>query len=227
MSSVALYERIYQEHSHKIKSGEIEIDPYLLNRAHDSRRGISLVIPVRGITHEYETLVTRFRAIDPAQYYYPAEDLHITVFDFVQATEGYTRNKKQETAFLEICHKALSGRGQFSVRLSGLVFSSAAGLIQGFDNDKLITIRNDIRQLMSTRGLRNDERYESGSAHCSFCRFSCPLSNPLGLGLFINDCRTRFLGTLEVAAMELVEHDWYNSTPTKRLIASFALGKGG
>jgi hypothetical protein len=77
------------------------------------------------------------------------------------------------------------------------------------------------------RGLRNDERYESRSAHVTFCRFASPLQDPEGLVSLIDACRDLSLCAEEVANMELVEHDWYNSKATKRVIARFALGEEG
>ena len=149
------------------------------------------------------------------------------MFDFVQACESYTRREKLEDGFRLISHEALAGREQFLLRLRGPVFSIAAGLLAGYDDGILITIRNDIRRHMAMRGLRNDERYESRSAHVTFCRFSSPLQDPAGLVSLIDACRDLHLGAEEVVNMELVEHDWYNSIATKRVIARFALGEGG
>jgi 2'-5' RNA ligase len=226
MSSVSLYKKIHQDNKRGISSGDISIDPCLADHLVDKRRGISLIIPVQGIREEYEALVARFQDLAPEQYYYPLEDLHITVFDFVQAFEGYTRNAGWEDGFRQISHEALAGTGQFPLRLSGPVFSKAAGLLAGYDDDILITIRNDIRRLMAMKGLRNDERYESSSAHVTFCRFRSPLPDPAGFVRLIDACSDMHMGTEQVGFMELVEHDWYNSTATKRVIARIGLGKG-
>ncbi|MGD9940937.1 MAG: 2'-5' RNA ligase family protein [Clostridia bacterium] len=226
MSSVSLYEKIHQDSMCSISGGDIDIDPCLSDHVVDQRRGVSLIIPVKGIRKDYEALVARFRNLAPEQYYYPFEDLHVTVFDFVQAFESYTRSEQQEDEFRQISHEALEGIGQFPLRLRGPVFSSAAGLLAGYDDDILVTIRKTIRRLMVMKGLRNDERYESHSAHVTFCRFRSPLADPAGFVRLIDACRDLQLGTEEVAFMELVEHDWYNSTPTKRVIATIALGRG-
>ena len=227
MSSVSIYDQIYRDNIQKICTGNVQIDPYLNEHAVDGRLGISLIIPIQKSRQEYEALVAQFRAIAPDQYYYPFDDLHITVFDFVQASKDYTRNEGQEDDFRKISQEALAGIGHFPLRLCGPVFSSAAGLLAGYDDGGLISIRNDIRRLMAMKGLRNDERYESRSAHVTFCRFRSPLQNPAGLVRLIDACRDLDLGSEQVYCMELVEHDWYNSTATKRVIARFALGIAG
>jgi hypothetical protein len=227
MSSVALYDRIYQDSIRRICKGEVEMDPHLPDRAADTRRGISLIIPIQGIRKEYEALVTRFQDLAPEQYYYPLEDLHTTVFDFVQACEGYTCNVRQEDDFRQISHEALAGIEQFPLCLRGPVFSSAAGLLAGYDDDVLISIRKYIRQIMAIRGFRNDERYESSSAHVTFCRFRSLLPDPAGFVRLIDACRDLYLGTEDVACMELVEHDWYNSQASKRVIARIVLSNRG
>ena len=226
MSSASLYKQIYKANIHKISSGNIGIDPYLSDHTVDSRRGISLIIPVLGIKEEYAALVGQFQALAPEQYYYPLEDLHTTVFDFIRASDQYTRNEKQEKEFRLITHVALGNVPRFSLRLNGIVFSSAAGLLKGYDDDRLIVIRQNIRHLMAAKGLRNDERYESSSAHVTFCRFPSPLSDPAPFVSLLEARKYLYLGTEKVSRMELVEHDWYNSNGTKRIIASFDLGSG-
>lgn len=226
MSSVSIYDQIYKDNIHGICAGDVQVDPYLPDRRGDPRRGISLIIPIQGLENEYEALVSRFRAVAPEQYCYPFEDLHITVFDFVQASEDYTRCEKKEDDFRLISHEALAGIEPFLLRLRGPVFSRAAGLLAGYDDDILIPIRNDIRRRMAMRGLSNDERYESSSAHVTFSRFCSPLQDPAGVVNLIDACRDLHLGTGKVAIMELVEHDWYNSKATKRVIATFCIGRG-
>jgi len=227
MSSFLLYDQIYREGSSKIIRANVELDTFLADHAADRRRGISLIITIRGIEKAYGELVSKFRAIAPEQYYYPFEDLHVTVFDFIQASEGYTREVEQENEFRLISHNALAGSARFSIDVRGTVFSGAAGLLAGYDDDFLVTLRNRIRQGMKSKGLKNDERYESSSAHVTFCRFAAKPSDPEGLVHLIDACRDLHLGTEIVAAMELVEHDWYNSQQTKRVIARFMLGNAG
>ena len=227
MSSVSIYDQIFEDNIQEICIGNVQIDPYLNEHAVDGRLGISLIIPIQKSRQDYDALVAQFRAISPDQYYYPFDDLHITVFDFVQASKDYTRNEGQEDDFRLISHEALTDIEQFPLRLCGPVFSRAAGLLAGYDDDILISIRNEIRRLMAKRGLRNDERYESRSAHVTFCRFRSPLKDPTGFVSLIDACRDLHLGSEQVGCMELVEHDWYNSKATKRVIASFTLGMDG
>jgi 2'-5' RNA ligase len=227
MSSASLYNQIYTDNHHRISTGSIEVDPWLADRSADRRLGISLIIPIQEIRSEYEALVSRFQSVAPGQYYYPFDDLHVTVFDFLQASDCYTKNKQQEDEFCFISREVLRDITLFHLQLKGVVFSSAAGLVKGYDDERLIVFRDRIRKLMRQRGLKNDERYESRSAHVTFCRFASRLHDPAGFVSLIDACTELPLGTEQVSCMQLVEHDWYNSRQTKRVIASFELGSGG
>jgi len=168
-------------------------------------------------------LTDHFQKLEPHQYYYPASDLHITIFDFIQAQTDFQRDEALEKIFLEIATQAVNGFGAFNIQMKGVVFSNEAGLIRGFDGNKLLFLRENIRSLRTEAGLRNDERYESESAHVTFTRFKNRLEDPITFYTFIEASKMTYLGEESVNQVELVEHDWYNSTPTKRVIARIQL----
>jgi 2'-5' RNA ligase len=201
-----------------LESGNIDIDKVLTSGSLDLRRGISLIIPIRQIVSSYEYLVDVFSNIDPNQYYYDFNDLHITVFDFIHAKKEYKRNSSLENAFLEISKKAVEKIRTFNIELRGVVFSRSAGLIKGYDNNMLVLIRKNIRELMNSYNLTNDERYESESSHATFVRFRQTLQNPAKFNEAIENSRYAEFGVEEITNFELVEHDWYNSSMTKRII---------
>lgn len=225
MSSVDVYKKIYAENIEQIRSGNIEIDHFLAARENDSRRGISLIISIKQILNNYKRLVGEFSTVDPDQYYYPFEDLHITVFDFVQGTVDYQRNDLLENLFLEISRKAVDSLGGFKVQMKGIVFSRGAGIIKGYDDNKLVLIRRNIRKLLVAHKIKNDERYESESAHITFTRFRGNIKNSLLLCETMEKNMEVDIGEEEVTSLELVEHDWYNSFHKKRIIGRVQLGK--
>ena len=227
MSSPELYDEIHAASSARIQSGQTEIDLLLSSRGADTRRGISLVIPVQGIAETYQRLVE----LEPEQYYYPLKDLHVTVFDFIQARTHYERNEKLEKAFLSISQEVTQAVEAFEIELKGIVFSPAAGMIKGYDSNRLVSLRDHIRRLMGVQGLPNDERYASESAHITFMRFREKLVHPTSFMRFREKLvhPTSFveavakhsemeIGEEQVSRLELVEHDWYNSCGTKRII---------
>ncbi len=225
MASEGLYDEINGQGLGAIRGGGAEVDPALAGDGalEDGRRGVSLVMPVRGsgIEEAYAGVVEAFSRVEPGQYYYPFSDLHVTIFDFLSVRAGYQRDGGLETAFAEVAADALEG---FSLELEfrGLAFSPAAGLIRGFDGDGLVGLREGIRKGMRERGLALDERYESRSAHACFCRFREGPRRPLELCRLVEASRDTVIGQLRVGRVELVEHDWFNRAGTKRIVRFFS-----
>jgi 2'-5' RNA ligase len=223
LSSKTLYDGIYAKNIERLELGDILIDEGLAGDGRDFRLGISLIIPIRSLSNAYGDLVASLNRIDPAQYCYPYDDLHITVFDLIKVGNTYKRNEELENSFLTIAREAVKSIRPFKIRLEGIVFSREAGLIQGYDDNALIEIRKQIRKLLINNGIKNEERYESESAHITFVRFENRLSRPKEYGEFIGRNRRTKMGMESVAELELVEHDWYNRKATKRIIGKIEL----
>jgi 2'-5' RNA ligase len=218
LSSRNIYDSIYDKNIADIKSGNIKLDEYLSGNKPDSRIGISLIIPIRSISKSHEKLVSCLKEIEPEQYYYPTHDLHITIFDYIQGTENYIRNPELEKLFIRVSRESLKSFHEFLITFEGIVFSKAAGIIQGYDDNVLIKIREKIRILLKENGIKNDERYESESAHITFMRFMNYFIRAEELCRFINENREREIGIQKIEEIELVEHDWYNHESNKRII---------
>lgn len=225
MSSWELYKRIYDSHRDHMRSGDIDIDPHLLWKTRDSRMGISLIISLHAFAAEYANIVESFRTIEPDQYYYPFDDLHITIFDFIQGTHQYRQNAALEHDFLDISQEALASIPPFSIHMKGIVFSKAAGLIKGYDENRLIEIREKIRRIMKARKKDNDERYRSESAHVTWTRFTRKIQKPREYCHMIDAHTETEIGEEVVREIELVEHDWYNSLEKKRIIGVIPLAE--
>ncbi len=226
MSSVELYNSIYSKNREALKGGDVYLDKELSYSKKDSRFGISLIIPVRSNREKYEKLVELMKLNEPDQYYYPFSDLHVTIFDYVRASEQYRKNPENEIIFNDLTRKAINGITGFVIDFKGIAFSREAGIIQGFDNNLLLNIRRTIRELMREYGITNDERYESESAHITFCRFRKRLRDPSKFIEIIDSCRDYEIGKEKIGNMELLEHDWYNKIASKRVIRTFRLLPG-
>jgi hypothetical protein len=222
MSSRGLYDKIHTESISRISSNDVQVDEYLSPRTKDNRMGISLIIPITDIERNYRRLISELTSIEPGLFLYPFPDLHITIFDFLRGSGLYRRDQEIENRFSKICSK-IQQCPPIEVVLCGIVFSPAAGLIQGFDNNRLIEIRELIRASMIEEGMKNDERYRSESAHITFARFRNRLENPGALCSFIEKNRDREFGEITLSRFELVEHDWYNRESQKRIIKEISL----
>jgi 2'-5' RNA ligase len=189
------------------------------------RRGLSLIIPLNQITKGYEALIENFQILEPEQYYYPTEDLHITVFDYIAADNVYTRTSSIEQTLINITDDVVKSLSSFTVFFKGIVFSREAGLLKGYDNGSVVALRKRIRQRLKDFGLPNMERYKSTSVHSTFMRFTKKIDN---VGGFVNELEVRReaeIGTETVKSMVLVEHDWYNRKSLTRTIKEYKLDK--
>lgn len=218
MSTIELYRSIRDENICFLRTNEVRVDERLASLASDTRRGISLIIPIRIDREIYADLVKEFSAIEPDQYYYPYDDLHTTIFDFASARENYVPDRGREEAFREISMEACRSLEPFRIRFRGVVFSREAGLLKGYDDDVLVDLRERIRKALHKAGIENDERYRSRSAHCTFMRFRAMLRFPERFAEKIEAWGERDFASERVTAAELVEHDWYNSQASKRIL---------
>ena len=151
VSSINQYDNIYNSNIHLIKDGFINIDNYLNGTRIDSRKGISLIIPITTINDFYSNLTKELMDIDSYQYIYPFDDLHITIFDFIQGTQKYKVSTDDEKKFIEITTNVLNTIKAFSIEFKGITFSTAAGMIQGFDNNKLVDIRANFKNRLFSK----------------------------------------------------------------------------
>lgn len=225
MSSEALYRAIYEKYIGAIGLGNVRVDAALAQFEKDKRMGVSLIIPIHHVCDRYDQFVKIPAGIEPDLYLYPSEDLHVTVFDFVQASAPYRKDPSKAAFFKEIVGEIAGTIEPFLIQFKGVVFSDEAGMLQGFDEDRLVEIRRRIRMMLNRHGIKNDERYESQSAHITFCRFQREVKNIKAFLQFLQEYRSYDFGTETVAHWELVEHDWYNLKKKKMVIFDALLNR--
>lgn len=225
MASRALYDSIARAGAERISAGGAGIDGYLATGMPDGRRGLTLLYTPSSIGPAYRHFMERAAAAVPGQYLYPPEDLHVTVFDFVSAREGFRAGRTLEESCIALCDTVISRTKTFTIEFRGVAFSAAAGLLCGYDRGRLTALRERIRRLLPTHGIQNSERYPSRSAHATFLRFARPPENPEALLAFMRAHREIPLGTISADRLQLVEHDWYNRAATRRLVAEFSVRK--
>jgi hypothetical protein len=223
MSSIKLYDSIFQTHFKELENNRIKTDHFLVPNTIDNRRGVSLIIPISLDTSAYSDLVKEYCEIEPNQYYYPNTDLHITIFTFLSARDTYKNNNEINRQFMNISENVLGSIHTCSVLLNGITFSTEAGFINGYDNNVLIGIRDSIREEMNKNGLKIDERYKSETAHITFTRFVNPLADNKRLVKKILIDKKREIGEIRINKIELVEHDWYNKLINKKVLETFKI----
>lgn len=218
MSTQEVYNNIYSQNIEFIRSGNIIKDDYLSSGRADKRLGISLVIPIKGIGRKYSFLIELFKKYEPDLYYYPFSDIHVTVFNYIEASSNYIKSVDVEKNYIRVTREVLREEAAFPIEFKGIVFSRQAGIIQGYDKGRLISIRNKIRILLKEYSIKYVERYKTESAHITFCRFARGLKEPERLAGMIKENRHIDIGTEIINNIELIEHDWYNQQLKKRII---------
>ncbi|QKG56539.1 mutarotase [Hymenobacter sp. BRD128] len=210
----------------QLAHGAADLDP-LIDSLHDDRRGITLLArPPAAITTVMEAMLADFRRIDPAQYYYPASDIHLTILSIISCYSGFTLRAIDPDAYRATVQTSLQDCRAFPITYAGLTASPGSIMVQGFpQDDGLASLRNTTRRIFQSSGLQQsiDQRYRLQTAHSTVIRFRKPLANPALLLAVLRKYEQHFVGTFEVNTVELVYNDWYQRAPNTVLLAKYAL----
>lgn len=207
-----LYQEIHEKGKKSILLKHEKVDLQIKNLTEDTRLGVTLLIHLNDeIKDKIKQMQDEIKEIEPNQYFYPIDDLHITILDIIGAKEGQQFDEIYLKKSHEVIQKIIQEKMQFHITLEGIIASDAGLLIKGFYEDTLQEIRDEIRDAFLKEQLMLEERYKTNSAHITFVRFSEELTNRNVLLEYIEKNKGREIGTLEVSKMEFVIHDWYNT----------------
>ena len=140
MNQHEIYKSIFNNHISNIQNNNVAIDELLSGIQVDKRRGISLIIPCENLYNSYKYMIKEFRRMCPEQYFYPKEDVHITVFSYIPGSTEYKTSQFQDEKYSSISELILENEKPFTITFKGMVFSDSAGLITGFDNFNLVKL---------------------------------------------------------------------------------------
>ena len=226
MNLAAHYAALRRAALPRLAQGTAELDT-LLDSPHDTRRGLTVLArPPAAIAAATEELLADFRGIEPAQYYYPAADMHLTIMSLISAHAGFSLASIEPTAYARAVGEALHGLPPFGIRYAGLTAVAGGVLVQGFPLDEgLEHLRAALRAHFRHAGLAHsiDQRYCLATAHSTVIRFRCPLAHPARLVAALARYQEQFIGTFEVATVELVLSDWYQRAQHTQRLATYAL----
>jgi 2'-5' RNA ligase len=226
MNLLAQYDALREAALPQLARGGAELDA-LLTSPHDARRGLTLLArPPAAITAAIGTLLAEFRHLEPAQYYYPASDLHLTILSIISCYAGFTLSHIDPEAYKAALRACVEAAQAFAITYSGLTASPAGIMVQGFPQGPgLENLRDTIRAHFREAGLAHtiDQRYRLQTAHSTVIRFSSPLANPGLLVAAIGQHAGQFIGTFEVNTVELVYNDWYQRAGHTVLLEKYYL----
>lgn len=222
-----IYNQLYHSSKHILRSGKIDIDKNLHGLENDNRRGLSIILRPDGNTaNQIERFQDEMQKIESRQYYQPKTDLHITVLSIITAYDGFKLEQIDIEHYSNIISDALKNHKKFSISLQGVTCSTGAVMIQGFDESgSLQIIRENIKQAFKHSRLKDslDSRYNLKTAHFTVARFMKLLQDPQSYYEIIEKYRNHYFGSFEVAELDFVYHDWYQSTDKLQILKKLKL----
>ena len=222
-----IYDRLWEEALCQFAAGEAQIDTHLLHRQADRRTGITLIArPSAEVVERIAELATELRAIEPEQYFYQPDELHVTVMSLISASESFDLNQAPIAAYQAVLGELFSQARPFTIRFRGVTASSDAVLIQGYvDDDYLNQLREAIRWRLGGAGLAGslDTRYRIVTAHTTMMRFRARPHHLPSLVRQLRLAREREFGSALVERIDLVVNDWYMANDRVQLLACYPL----
>lgn len=209
------YDAIWSRAEAALDAGAVNLDPHLLNRAQDRRRGATLLIrPAAAVADKIAEVLARVEEREPEQYYYRPQELHVTVLSLFTGTEQPEPYLAQLPRYRRAIDKVLAAAARFNLHFDGLTASPDAVLVQGFpEGGALHDLREALRAAIQAEGLGDnlDRRYRISTAHMTAVRFCRPLRDTAALAALLRSLRRSDFGVSTVTSIALVQNDWYMS----------------
>lgn len=217
-----LYQEINDNGIQAISHHNESIDQYLSAVKQDSRRGLTLLVPIPAhIRRNIMFCRQKLQMVEPSQYYYPTADLHITAIDLLAARLRFSLSSSITKKYCDQLKEIASSIGLIHWQMKGLAISPEAVLVKGYYSSNLTKLRNLIRRELPETGLDLEERYPTFAGHITIARFSHPVTANQQLLTIIDELSDIDLGNFTSSYLDLVVHDWYNHN--SRLISPISL----
>ena len=206
------YNGLWENALQQYKAGAFELDPFL-DSTEDDRFGLTLLFrPGAMVKDKISTFLQELRELEPAQYYYPASDMHVTVMSVISCHAGFRLADIDVEAYIKVLQECLADVKSFRVDFRGITASPSCVMVQGFQaSGQLNALRDKLRASFRETSLQQtmDSRYILRTAHITVARFKEPLRNPAALLDKLQAYRNHTFGSTEVHHIELVYNDWY------------------
>ncbi|TDW48907.1 hypothetical protein EV144_103427 [Flavobacterium sp. 270] len=220
------YDQLYKKASEAILTSKYTLDTEI-NNTSDSRYGITLLIrPSEQIKANIQLFLEELREVEPAQYYYPDSDIHITVMSIISCYDGFNLNQISPNDYIQTICRSLIDLNKIKIDFKGITASPSAIMIQGFPTDEsLDKLRNKVRENFKNSDLQQsiDSRYTIATAHSTVMRFQEKLQNPEKLMQVVSKFRDYDFGEFTVENLELVYNDWYQRKENTKVLGEFQL----
>ena len=220
------YNCLFERSAKAIVEGCYTLDDQI-DSAADNRYGITLLLrPEDKIRRKMQVFLDELKAIEPAQYYYPASDIHVTVLSIISCYGGFDLGQIEVQDYVETIKKSLKGVAGMEICFRGISASIAAVMIQGFPADEnLNDLRSRLRLDFKESALQHsiDSRYSIFTAHATVARFRKPLHDEQKFVDLLQKYRQHDFGKCRVDNLELVYNDWYQRDKFVKKLHTFNL----
>ncbi len=202
------YNYIFEQNKQTLLKGGAG-DEYLVHPENDNRMAVALVIRIaENVSAEIEKYLNEVRKTEPELYFYPKQDLHITVLDVLRGIP-YRKIPGNINDYIRCIAQAAQKVNAFDIEFNGTTASDNALLACGYYEYGLEQLRQLLRQSFSDNNLALEERYETFSSHITLARIPKKLNNPKEFVDLIQ--KPRYFGTMRVSSIKLMYHNWYDS----------------
>lgn len=204
----------------------VDIDPNIYSTC-DNRRGITVIAKFSSaLGDKVCELFEQLKHIEPKQYYYSGNELHLTVLSLISCNENFTIEQINIDEYKSVIAKAVVGINPLEVSFKGITASPSCIMLQGFPLDNsLLDLRNNLRSVFAQSGLFNtiDERYKIDTAHSTAIRFQHKLEQTKEFFQLLEEFRKFDFGILHVKELQLVYNDWYHKEDKTVILSTIRL----
>ena len=222
-----LYEGLWQDALARFAKGQVEPDWYLANRQSDRRMGVTVIArPSQRVIDQYVALIHQLARVEPHQYYYQPNQLHITVLSLFTATESSEPYFSRLADYLALSGAILSTARSFTIDFRGVTATPNGIMGQGFPQDgQLEALREKLRKALREQDLGQglDTRYRLRTAHVTLMRFCSPPRALTRLVDILKEHRDFHFGNSLFQTLQVVKNDWYMSTEKVNVLAEYKL----
>lgn len=220
------YSRLYTESIAKIQQDEYRTDT-LMDSPLDTRFGITLLVrPGSEVKQEIQHFLQELQLVEPAQYYYPASDMHVTVLSIISCYPDFDISNITIPDYVKLVENSIQTIQPFEIQFKGITASDSCIMLQGFPkNNMLDELRNNLRSNFRRSALEHsiDKRYSIKTAHATVVRFRQLLERKAAFLELLEKYRNYEFGAFKVENMELVLNDWYQRQKHVQLLHHFKL----
>lgn len=222
------YNKLWNQGAAAVQKNSLKADPYLLNKASDNRRGLSVVCrPSQEVCRSVQNFLSGIKEREPNQYFYTPAQLHTTILSIITCSTEVNMAEIEVNPYFKILSEAIESIPAFPIKYRGVTATPDSVLIQGFPEDAhLEKIRHRIRSHIKRSSVLHtlDQRYRTHTAHMTCLRYqTTSLNNSEAFLKYLQDYKEYDFGTNKFTNLEFVLHDWYMSEGKTKLLREYPL----